>query len=84
MADGTKSPFGNGNGGSGGSKTGSNNFLTNPGGSGGGTGRDLMATQPLPTTTGEPPNADSIPGGGTIPVVTSPEENTSKPYKLGQ
>ena len=85
MADGKNNPFGNGSGGASGANAGSNNFLTNPGGGGGkGSGRDLLTTQPLPVTTGDPLNPASVPAGGEIPIVTSPEENTGKPFKVGQ
>lgn len=83
MASGTKSPFGNGNGGMNEGRAAPNNFLQNPGGNAGSKGRDVMATQGEPDTTGEPENAESVPAGGKIPIVESPEANRSMPFKLG-
>lgn len=79
---GTQSPFGNGNGGGSGSRAGPNNFVSNPGGGGAGKGRDLLTTQTPPNTTGVDANPDTVPAGGTIPVVESPEP-VNMPFKLG-
>lgn len=80
---GTQSPFGNGNGGGSGGRAGPNNFVSNPGGGGGaGKGRDLLTTQSPPNTTGVDANPDTVPAGGTIPIVESPEP-AKMPFKLG-
>jgi hypothetical protein len=93
--DGKTSPYGDGKGGTGMSRAGANNFLTNPRGGNSGSGKAFDQTkQPKPTASpGTGPNPDDAAKAGLIPQIDPPDavdigtrplgQNSKKPFKLG-